>query len=366
MKPYRVFLSYSQGDSNSVEEVIQILKGLDLKPTSDKDIPHGQDFRIAIRDLISQSHIFMPFLTENSKENHWVHQETAYALALNIPVLPLAVGALPDVMIAHLQAIKIKKDLSDLEDQVNKVDFEQVVISPPQMSEKMIEIAEFPEERTKMLVENIERVKKFGKQTWKKQGKSPWMIRQRAALSSFSIPNKDIKDGIWKRYDGKSPRSEYYHDLIRREREGLECLSRLYGLRLIIAPSFKFDPKKRGIDATIVRLEELSNFLNEIPDNKVEIVTSIQAEEGNLTIVGNWFFAESKVPRLHGFHQTMFNWHAPGVLRKIRDFDIVFEKLYKKSGTSRRNAIKNLDERISNLNIEKEKTEKNGGRPERE
>ncbi len=105
-----------------------------------------------------------------------------------------------------------------------------------------------------------------------------------------------------------------------------------------------------------------------MPDDKVEIISSPLARKNNLTIVGNWFFAESMASRNYGYHQTMFNWQAPEVFRKIQAFDKMFEdeKQEDSNGNkgnvfSRSRAIEKLDERIKELeeNLKKEKSGEN-------
>ena len=48
-----------------------------------------------------------------------------------------------------------------------------------------------------------------------------------------------------------------------------------------------------------------------MPDDKVKIVITARARDGNLTIVGDWFVAESLTPRTGlGYKQTIFSWHG--------------------------------------------------------
>jgi len=72
-----------------------------------------------------------------------------------------------------------------------------------------------------------------------------------------------------------------------------------------------------------------------------------------LTIVGDWFVAESLVPRPEGYRQTVFSWHAPTVLRWVSAFDQQFEELYAESGLgpnkSRRKAIEKIKKIIRRL-----------------
>jgi hypothetical protein len=85
------------------------------------------------------------------------------------------------------------------------------------------------------------------------------------------------------------------------------------GCDLIIDPDFCL--VRNGILATRTRLQILMDFLICMPDEKIRIVLSSQAREGNLTLIGDWFSAESVSPRPgEGHRQTIFNWHSPSVL----------------------------------------------------
>lgn len=88
----------------------------------------------------------------------------------------------------------------------------------------------------------------------------------------------------------------------------------------------------RSLNQTISRLQTLLSFLQSAEDFRVEIVLSTQARDGNLTILGDWFVAESLVPRQGGYRQTVFNWHASTVSRWIKRFDEQFGELCLKQG----------------------------------
>ena len=83
--------------------------------------------------------------------------------------------------------------------------------------------------------------------------------------------------------------------------------------------------------ARLARLHTLVEFLGS-SDDRVQVVLSPQAREGSLTIVGDWFMAESLVPRPgEGYRQTVFSWHAPTVLDSLKRFDRQFESLMNQS-----------------------------------
>jgi hypothetical protein len=85
-----------------------------------------------------------------------------------------------------------------------------------------------------------------------------------------------------------------------------------------------------------------------MPDEKLQIATSHRALSGSLTIVGDWFVAESVTPRPGGYLQTVFDWHAPTALRRARQFDREFEEICEQNGIepgeSRRAAMAEIRE----------------------
>lgn len=344
---FRVFLSYSHDDSDLAERAIKILENLRLEPLWDKNIGAGMPFTDTIKGLISHAHIFMPLITENSQQRPWVHQETGYAMALNIPVLPIAVETLPGEMISQLQAIRVKSKLEDLEERLLEVNFERVVFPPPNNPQAIAKVADWPEERTSLLAQYANHVINLG---------AYGRVRQCGAFSSFCLPNKDPNDPIWELREGNLRRSDYYHHLQREERRALERHAKECGCFLIIDPTIDF--KDRGPMVSLARLSTLLDFLKCMTDDEMRVIISPKAREGNLTIVGDWFVADSLVPRPGGYRQTVFNWHAPTVLARARKFDQEFEELYKESGLgineSRKVAIAEIQKIIRSLPYLKE------------
>jgi hypothetical protein len=87
-----------------------------------------------------------------------------------------------------------------------------------------------------------------------------------------------------------------------------------------------------------------------MPEDKVQVMITPRAREGNLTIVGDWFVAESLTPRTgEGYKQTIFSWHAPTVLRWVRKFDQEFEELQRQSGLSTVASLKSAITRIKEI-----------------
>ena len=88
---YRVFISYSHDDHDIFERLKTALEARPFKllVLSDRNIGAGSPFTDAIKGLIIHAHLFIPLITKNSKKRPWVHQETGFAMAHNIPILPI-------------------------------------------------------------------------------------------------------------------------------------------------------------------------------------------------------------------------------------------------------------------------------------
>ena len=314
---------------------------------SDRNIGAGTPFTDAIKGFISHAHLFVPLITKNAQNKPWVHQETGFPMARNIPILPIVLkdADMPTSMIAQLQAIEVDDELSNLEVQLPRTLVETLVLSRPASPTEMMQIAEWPEQRTLWLAEYAKRVRDLG---------HAGLFRQRGALSSFCIPDADISDTAWQEREGDRRRSDYYHHLQREERRALEWHAMKAGCRLILDTSLRF--KNRGLQQTVARLETLLAFLESAKDFKVEVVLSPQAREGSLTLVGDWFVAESMVPRPGGYLQTVFNWHAPTVSRWVQRFDEQFRDICQRQNldpaSSREFAISKIRQTICDYSKE--------------
>jgi hypothetical protein len=115
-----------------------------------------------------------------------------------------------------------------------------------------------------------------------------------------------------------------------------------------------------GPEARMVRLTTLIEFLESMPDDLAQVVINKRMpQEESITIVGDWFAAESVAATIgEGYRQTIFTRHAPSMQGKIDLFDREFEQLLKKSkwtaASSRVAAIKSLKKLISQTRNENE------------
>jgi hypothetical protein len=164
-------------------------------------------------------------------------------------------------MIAELQAIAVKPDLSDLPQRLKEAGLDQIVLCPPPPPFLGIQVADEPHQRTQWLVAHS---------NWLLNSNRHGRVRQRALFSSFSIPDRNPHDSIWNRFDGRSPKSIELRQLLREERITLERHVRIEGCTLMLAEEIDFLPV--GADVHRVQLETLIQCLESLPQDGVDVV----------------------------------------------------------------------------------------------
>ncbi|MDH3602067.1 MAG: hypothetical protein OEU26_20840, partial [Candidatus Tectomicrobia bacterium] len=219
-------------------------------------------------------------------------------------------------MTASLQTIQVQEKLEDFDYKFDEVNIDRLVMPPPPRPVSMFEVTEWAEKRTELMALYANREIQIGH-----HGR----IRQKAAFSSFYIPDENVTVPVWKLLEGDSPRSDYYRYLLRQERNALEEHARVAGCRLIISPYTQSHYSGPSIGKP--RIKSLLNFLRDMPDDKLEVVLSPLARQNNHTIVGDWFAAESHIPSPGGYRHTVFHFHASTVLRHIKRFDEEFVRV---------------------------------------
>ena len=341
--PYRVFISYSHADRPYAQKIAEILIRNGIKPMWDKDFAFGQGFHEQIKRFIAHSHVFLPILTPEANRRKWVHEEIGYAMALNIPTVPVAIGELPEAMIQQLQAIQVEEgQIGKLSSYLTRDAIEPVVTTRAPGMEPLYACAEMPDTRATMLAgycQDVLSLREFG------------TVRQKGGLSSFHIPRQTVGHGVWTRRYGRLPRSEEHCRKQRDERLALERHARVVGCKIIVNPTLKF--AEYGREARRCRLECLREFLLAMPDSHCQVaVKEVMAHRESVTIVGNWFAAKSMAAEVgKGYFQTIFTRHAPTVIEALEAFDEEFEELLTEAGVraadSRRWAIGRLDEELA-------------------
>ncbi len=327
----RVFISYSRDDAGFVGQLARFLKNeVGVEPVYDRDFRLGAVFDDEIKRFIAHAHVFMPVLTPIADERKWVHQEIGYASALNIPILPLAVGKLPGEMIERLQAMKIERGgVSSLRNVLTLEHFKGLVREKSGPGFAFYQCANYPDERASWLASFSDDVTNQG---------GLGFLRQKGGLSSLHIPREVPSHPIWAQRYAPHVRAPDHIRLQRAERIALEQHARGAGCRLIINPDLVFPDL--ALSAVVVRLRTLLDFLKSMSDANCEVAwNASMVHDESVTIVGNWFAAESvRARRGVGYFQTVFTRHAPTLVSKIVAFDQEFEGLLQLHGWKRRHS----------------------------
>ena len=102
-------------------------------------------------------------------------------------------------------------------------------------------------------------------------------------------------------------------------------------------------------------LSNMESFLESMPDDKVEVAIEKGRDSGhNLTMVGNWFLAESISGAIgKGYRQTVFTRYAPVIEERITIFDNHLSELLSRenssAGSSRTRTIERLNKIICHI-----------------
>lgn len=335
-RDYRVFISYSHKDEDKIQDILDVLERNGLISTYDKTFIAGIPFKDQIEALISHSDVFVAILSENSVKAGWVHEEIGYAMALNIPILPIALDeTIPSTMISELHALTWKD--ADTNDLVIRNYKDSLMMNKTRPS---YECGDNRYQRTNMLVEYASRVFMLGF-----YGK----LRQIAGLSTFHIPDEPVYDDeVWiDRYAGMNLPGEEELRALHKERMIIERHVKNQGCKLLINPGFTF-----GSDlARKTRINSLVNFLQDKKDSyDMKIVIDEIPNGRNLTIVGDWFAADAYRATLDkGYSQTIFTRHAPTVRNKIIQFDRQFDKMLAKQQEKDRTTVEVVIEKLEGI-----------------
>jgi len=342
----RVFISYSHQDKELVNRLENYLENeCEVNVIWDENLAAGSGFHEQIRDSIASAHIFMPLITKESSQRGWVHQEIGYAMALNIPVLPVTTENLdPGGMLQIIHAVKIDEKVENLSMFFNKRTFE--VLLKNTASTPIFLCAHLPEERTRMITEYSDKISNIGEYG---------IVRQKGGLSSFHIPDDCILKPIWIERYLPEIKSEYHKRLQRGERIALEKHSQKTGYKIIISPDYVV--KGRDSRAVAARLETLIRFLEK--STVIPSVVAIQNEETareSLTIVGDWFMAESvSFKKGDGFTNTFFTRDNFEIGRRTEDFECELQELLEHKNwtpeNSREKAIEELNQLLSKFKV---------------
>lgn len=227
MAGLRVFISYAHNDMELAGRIAAHLEAHDMMALWDKNFSYGHGFHDQIKVFISYAHIFLPIITEASSRRGWVHQEIGYAMALNVPILPVTVGKLPEGMLQGLQAVLLDAVEVDLLAPLRPNVILGALSGQDDFKQALYRCADESEQRATMIHDYAEEIRQIG---------YDGVVRQSGALSSFHIPDKSPAHQVWKERYGDKPKSTYHCELQRSERKALEYHARKAVAALSSAP----------------------------------------------------------------------------------------------------------------------------------
>lgn len=346
-KDMRVFLSYAHKDYEAALKIRNHLADLGAHVLWDRNFALGSGFHEQIKSQIAYAHVFMPIITPVSSAQGWVHQEIGYAMALNVPVLPVALKTPPKAMIGQLHAVMLRDDddIDRLEEYLQGDALAMLVDQHDDPTLAPYVCADESEDRAAMFYRHASEVRRL-------IGDRHAMVLQRSALSSFHIPAETLRHQVWTdRYNVDDQKGLHRRGVDRRERLALQWHACRSGARLIICPEVMTETGLRPL-AALTRFRTLVEFLERAPDT-IELRHGPRLPHGeNVTIVGDWFMATSLIgTRATGYRQTIFTRYAPTIGEQIKLFNREFDdtKEFPGSGSSRQNAIAYLRAEIERL-----------------
>jgi hypothetical protein len=212
MAGLRVFISYAHDDWELAGRIAAHLEAQDMMALWDKNFTYGHGFHDQIKVFISYAHIFLPIITKASSSHGWVHQEIGYAMALNVPVLPVTVGKLPDGMLQGLHAICLEDTGSDFRGSLQTSVIRGALSGQDDFKQALYRCADETEERAAMLRDYANEIRRIGYSD---------VVRQSGALTSFHIPNRIPAHPVWKERYGGRDLGEYRSKRQGEERQAL-------------------------------------------------------------------------------------------------------------------------------------------------
>lgn len=338
----RVFISYGREDSDIVHKLRLFLENCDIDVINDDDLIPGTGFPDQIKNYIANAHVFMPVITIESSQRGWVHQEIGYAMALNIPVFPVTIDhKQPEGMANEIHALRLDKKEESWKNQLNHDTFKNLIEfkTPIAMYNMAVQMGQ----RAEMIADFANNVLRIGKSG---------IVRQKGGLSSFHLPNTIANKKPWRDRIHSDKLISNHMQLQYKERKTLEKHVDKKGCRLLIRP-INVISDKTSIAAK-ARINTLIEFLDSKKDDKVVIAIQKDPTIESLTIVGDWFLAESvSFKKDEGYTHTFFTRNATEILERIDVFEeelkLALEDCGWTEGNSRVKTIEELNRILKNI-----------------
>jgi hypothetical protein len=322
MDKYRFFISYARKDYQSVEILVYQLESLGHNVWWDKRLEAGGRFSDEIKETIKRCHFFLAILTENSTTSPWVQQEIGYALACNVPVVPVAFGAFPDLqgMIGEIQGIIVPTplDVTKLRMKLKQEKWGKILLAAQQKPIAVFQCNSDAGEKSKLISLSAQKIASDFKNA---------NILQRSTLTSFGLP-AELENRNWEAVGDK--KKLFWFDTT--ERQALETLAKGGGCYLIIDPCYSQAGYR--IDIHRAKLLTLRDFLGVNVDIQV-VISNFLNSESEIIIDDHWAAHSAAVATMATDRETISTWHAPTVRRYAEIFHREFDSLFEQQAKSR-------------------------------
>lgn len=131
----KIFMSYAHEDRENVGEIKRLLinnHGFDVFVAHDDVAVSSEWMRVIISEL-EACDVFIPFLTRRFERSKWTDQETGYALAKGIKIIPVSAGIDPYGFIQPLQALLYR----DPTDACNRI--MMALVETPELKDRVLD-----------------------------------------------------------------------------------------------------------------------------------------------------------------------------------------------------------------------------------
>lgn len=327
MNTYRFFLSYRREEQRFAQQVSKFLQSAGHEAITDINLPTGKDFWQEIQKSIQRVHFFIPVLTPITWESVSVQQEIGYALASNVPVLPIVIGKVPKRlgMITQVQAVVIspKNRCKELKSKLGNKNLEILLRQAQERLTAVFRCDGDDRVKANLIAESANELLANSQ-----SGK----IMQRSTLTSFSLPMR-MHDQYWQ---GIKDRNDFFWFVLD-ERKALQEFADREGCDLIIDPCYA-QPGYR-VDIQCAKLYTLRKFLRRNVDNDKfrVIVDRFERSESEIIIGNHWMAHSAAVATMETERETISTWHAPTIWRCYKGFQDEFQTIFKQQKKIRKN-----------------------------
>jgi len=316
----RVFISYSHKHEHLMAGFLtQALENQGFDVLYDRRIYGGSKIVEEIRQYILDSHAVVLILSNNSVESPWVNQELGFALAHNIPIIPIQAGSSelkPFGMLSETKPLELKLiDLKDFDPCIKKLKkniYESV--DKAKAKTRRPEVIESKNDRAERIIKEFDRLNNILDNNNGNENRHKLKLYKRTSVSIFSVKG-DLKKETHRYHDD-------YWNLLINQRETIERFvnkSDVEEVRLHLCPrAHIFEEQTNRIENLIDFLEECNTNKNKLElKNKLKLKLQ-KHNDINVVAVDNHFVFEGLRPGPDNEYLYTLYWSYPS--SRINDY----------------------------------------------